>query len=217
MQSATFENIRDFVQIKQHCIFCKTPLRSILTNFEGFGKNGIPLLNAPIGHDKIDFNVSKTTATYSIQADGAIDIRTNALVFDVTAPYNIPYLAPGGDVREAEPTACDVFLDMKPYVQIYCPSKSCNMDYAISSGVFTLQRVHHKSKNFSWMIKEFNLWMETFTSGSLWVQNDWMHNSTNIYSRNNPDADAISVPLIDFESMNKDKLITRIKTLVTFS
>src|SRR6202041_3199415 len=76
-----FNSIQDFNQIKRECIFCRNILRPLLTNFEGLGKDSIPILNASPQDDKIVFNVSNTTAAHSITAIGTIDIRTNALSF----------------------------------------------------------------------------------------------------------------------------------------
>ena len=217
MQRTPLDTIKDFIQVKQHCVFCKSPLRAILTNFEGLGKNGIPMLNAPVKDSKIVFNVSNTTAAYSLDAEGKLDIRTNALVFDLSLfrAFPSPYTL-ASDEPEGEPRAREVFLGLKPHMQLYCASKACGREYAISSGVFTLQRLHG-DRAFAWTVNRFRVWMETFVLDNLWVQNDWIRGTTNIYSRSNPNADAITVPLIDFESMTSTKLLTRVKTLVTFS
>jgi len=61
------------------------------------------------------------------------------------------------------------------------------------------------------------LYMECFNMDNLWVQNDWISNHTYIYSENNVDAEPLKIPFINFESMDSCKLVSRIKTIVTFS
>ena len=202
----SLKTIKDFLSVKGRCIFCQTALRKVLTNFIGIGKDGIPVLNTQIENDIINFNVDWTTDYYSIAAKGQLDINTNVLTF-TSDKEDATFLV--ADVRPL-----DAFSKMKPHMELYCPNKKCKMKYTISSDVFVF--TNSNSPGSSWKINTPSVWMETFIIGNLWVQNDWVYSKTNIYSRNNPDANPITVDLIDFESMSKEKLLTRIKTLVTF-
>ncbi len=177
----------------------------MLTNFIGPRKNSIPIINAPLKDEEFAFDIRHTTETYSIEARGAIDINTNVLTFEITNPSETPVI----DQR----LAMQAFGDLKPHVELYCPSKKCDVKYNLCSDVFTWCHSPFRGNK----IMPLKLYLECFKTGKLNVQNYCFQNMTFIYSAINEDADPISVPMLDFEEMGRDKLLTRVQTLVTFS
>ena len=110
--------------------------------------------------------------------------------------------------------AIDIFEDMKPHIELYCPSKTCKMKYALQSDWF---RCNRHMNDASYYIRSFRLYIESFVVDNLLIHNDWLDQETLIYSKNNTRIDPIKTDILDLESMSKEKVITRIKTLVTFS
>jgi hypothetical protein len=204
----SFENILEFTKVKEKCLFCETPLRACLTNFVGYKHGGIPILNEPIVKDRFSFLIRHTTPSLDIRADAVIDVSANILVLKL---YDDSITE-----RLDEYVAKQALDDMKPYIELYCPSKSCKNEYYISS--YNLKINNSKAtKGVCWIIEPLTLFLESFKTHSVLVQNDWIRQETNIYSIAHEDAKPIKVPFMDFEAMGKDKLLTRISTYVTFS
>jgi hypothetical protein len=61
------------------------------------------------------------------------------------------------------------------------------------------------------------MYMESFTVNDFWVQNNIMKNKLYIFIKNNPDADPIEFDRIDFDNLDKTKIIKKIMTIVSFS
>lgn len=201
-----FDNILEFTKLKDKCLFCGSALRAELSNFIGIRRKGLPLLNSPVQDGKIHFNIKHTTESYDISADGVIDIQNNVLFFFMPEEADTPNLD--------QHVARQAFDDLKPYVDLFCPNKKCKYQYHISSYILDVKR--HATLN-AWNIGPIKLFLEGFHSGNLNVQNDWRKEETNIYSLLNEDAEPIKVPIIDFEEMGKERLLTRISTIVTFT
>lgn len=200
--SDLYPSIAEFIKCKERCFFCDGALKYRLTNFMGVA-NDLPIINAPIIDNTISFPVDCTTASFDLKAEGKIDIRTNALVF---------LLKEHGTPSIDDLLAKNTFLSFKPHIQLYCSSKQCKHQYTIASDTFKAGQIKH-----GYLILPFKLYYESFVSGSLWIQNDYIQHKTNIFTRNKPDADPITSSLLDFEAMGKTKLLTRVKTLVVFS
>jgi hypothetical protein len=197
-----YGSIADFIKCKEKCFFCDNQLQIRLTNFVGV-VNDLPIINAPIRDNTISFPVENTTASFELKARGKIDIRTNALVFlfkeDDTPTIN-------------DMLAKDTFLSFRPHMQLYCSSRQCKYEYTVASNIFQASHIKH-----GYLILPFKLYYESFVTGSLWVQNDYNQQKTHIFTRNNPDANPITVSLMNFETMGETKLLMRVKTLVVFS
>lgn len=185
-------------------------MRAGLSNFIGVRKRGLPVLSVPIVDGRFVFQIKHTTESYDVRAEGVIDISTNALVLILPDDVPFDYDTPSLDQHVIK-QALD---DLRPHVELYCPNKKCKYHYHLSSYIFDIKK--HPQVN-SWIIGPLKLFLESFKTGHLNVQNDWRRGETNIYSLTNEDAEPITYPIIDFEEMGKDKLLTRIQTLVTFS
>ena len=202
-----FDTILDFTKLRDKCLFCETPLRAALANYINPRENSLPVLDVTINSGRFAFQIKHTTQSYDIKADGVIDIRTNAMVFTLPVDADMPFLD--------QHVAKQAFVDLKPHIELSCPNSKCKNEYSLSSHFLTAVRLQ---KVNAWMISPpIRLFLETFRAGNLVVQNDWIVERTNIYSRLNEDADPIKVPFMDFEAMGKTKLLTRVQTLVTFS
>lgn len=201
-----YSNILEFTKVKERCLFCQSSLRTVLTNFIGPRKSGIPIINAPVKDDKFIFDIKHTTETYSIEARGTIDITTNVLTFDNSRSTETP--------NADQLLAWQAFQDLKPHVELYCPNRECKVKYNLCSDVLVTRQ---KAYAIGWKMAPLKLYLECFKTNKLNVQNDCFQNMTFIYSITNEDADPISVPMLDFEKMGKDKLLTRVQTLVVWS
>ena len=196
-----FDSISDFTKIKEQCLFCGRTLRTTFTNFIGINKYGIPILNSSLKDDFFKFNFKHTTENYSIEADITIDAKTNILSISEMSDFDSHVF-----VRQA-------LEDLMPCVSLYCPNVKCKFKYAISSDVLKFDLYG----TTSYKILPNNIYIEVFRTNKFLVLNDWKSNITEIYSIDNQHAAPIRVPFIDFSTMDKDKLLTRIQTFVTYS
>lgn len=212
-------NIQSFLKIKERCIFCQEPLRAVLSSFMERSSRRLEPFSFPIIDNKVTFNIDKETEKVSISGYGTIDIITNSLK---VSPNNRLDLSTFDDKRKElfsyaeEFFMQEAFSEQTPYIGLQCCNKKCKLKYTLDSNVIKVGINH---KNNSWYIKPFLLYQETFTTKNLLVQNDWIRGATNIFALNNITCETkpLKIPMMDFESMDKKKLINRIKTLVTFS
>lgn len=204
---AKFEKMADFINIKKNCIFCQTPLRVNFANYLGVKMNGFPVISAPLEDGLFKFQLNHTTADFSFKADITVQASTNIVVVDKFFDDNAPNIN-ANLVRR-------VLEDYSPVVEIYCASKSCKTKYHLLSEPLRMIKVTKVSR--AWQILPFKMFLEGFKVKSLMVHNWHDSAETRIYSIKNENADPLRVPKIDFESMNKERLFTRIQTLVTFS
>ena len=204
-----FNTIEDFVKCKETCVFCNTPLKVVVTNYVGVSGQGIPIINAPLKNDRFEFKIKHTTASFEVKADVFIFIQNNTLIFDNFNNFNSQ--TPSVDERLVK----QVFEDYGPHFELYCPSKKCGLGYFLAGWPLKIKKNHPVEG--MWYIEPFSMFTENVRVGSYVVANNWETKLSSIYSRKNIDAKPIVVPMVDFSTMNKEKLITRIKTLVTFS
>ena len=202
-----FESIAEFTKLRQECVFCKTPMRVHLTNFVGLTDTGLAIINAPLKDDRFDFKIEHTTPSFKINANVFIDINTNTLIFDNFTNGELPSID--------EHVVKQTFEDYRPHVELYCPSRKCGLSYHLAGRPIRLVKVHPVAG--MWTIQPFGLSLESARVKNYVIHNYWNNNKTFIYSRNNEEAKPIRAPLVDFTTMDKQKLITRIQTIVTFS
>lgn len=202
----TFNSISDFIKLKDKCLFCEAPLRPRLCNFIGTHIDGLLILNEIIDSPRFKFEIRHTTQNYDIKANVTIDIITNKLVFTLPPNSNTPYLD--------QFVAKRAFIELDPHIGLYCSNKKCKNSYALLSCFLQIEKV---PATVSWDISPLKLFIESFKTSRYVVENDWMKKETNIYIYNNVSIAPIKTPFINFETINKDKLINRIQTIVTFS
>ena len=203
-----FDKILDFTKVKEKCFFCNGALRPRLVNFLGLRKSGLPIINSAMENNRFTFTIKHTTENYDIEAEGRIDARTNGLVFLPADNSETPFLD--------QQVIKQVFDDLWPHIELYCCNKQCKYHYYLAS--YKLETFKLNNIN-AFMVGPgpVKLFIEQFQTGNSIVINDWMREKTSIYSSTNEDADPLITPLIDFEEMGCDKLLTRIGTIVTYS
>lgn len=195
-----FETVQEFTKFKEACFFCQEKLKVKLSSFHG----NPPRINAPLKNGELSFKLSHVTQEYELEAKGVLDIRTNALVFRT-----------GGDTPSIDNNlALEIFENQRPTIELYCTNSKCKYQYHICTSPL---RCISAAKEKPWAVKHPRLWFEGYVEKNIVVHNDHLLGKTMIYVRNNEFADPITIPILDWEAMGKDKLLNRIKTLVTFS
>jgi hypothetical protein len=198
----------DFVKCKEQCLFCKTPLRAILTNFVGLDRDFLPILNihVPIKPCRFTFQIHHITSSYDIKANGMIDTRNNTLIF--TLPKSNPETS-----SIDRHLAKQVFDDLRPHFDLYCNNNKCSFRYHLASNIL---QVSHSANSCAWVIAPIKLYLEGFEIQHSNVINDWIRGETQIHSTIR-EVDPIRMPIIDFEQMPINLLLTRIATIKTWS
>lgn len=206
-----FTSIKDFINIQEECVFCNRKLKCVLSSFNS-GPRSLPIFNYYIKDDKFQFDFKHTNATWQVNAQISIDTKYNQMTLHLIEPLQHELSTESVDHLIAQ----KVFEDIYPYVEIYCPNRKCKMKYTLYSDLFKFDRLDDNI--FTFKIKPFFLYMETFEIDNLWIQNDWLVHSLNIYSKNKTGVLPIQYSeVLNLKEMGKDKIITRIKTLVTYS
>ena len=221
----TFNNIAEFIDHKKFCPFCKSSLKPKLTNFELF-QNKLPLLNSKIKDNKFIFDCKLVSFRNTIVAVGYLDIITNEIEFEIKEESCYEDVSLESGLCEKHGISyqhmIEVFEHFKPNIQLDCKNKSCKMDYGCSSNVLTCERAserwagHYHNYSNHTRIKPFLAYLDTCSFDKYTVQNDHIYNKTRIYSTAKLETDPVEIPLISFESFDKDKLKTRISTIITF-
>jgi hypothetical protein len=202
-----YPHIIDFLKVRETCLFCGAKLWCRLTNFSRHEGDDLPILNAPLKDNFFTFSIDHTTPDYTVRAEGNIDIRSNIMLLQVeslTPELSTPTI----DVFVSYQT----FIDLKPHIQLYCPKKDCSQQYTVASDVLKADL-----SDEGWLIRPFPLFLEGFVTGTLWVGNNYLQNTTYIESIKNDSANPIMVPLMDFKTMGSKKLLTRVKTIAVWS
>lgn len=202
-----FAKMADFISLKKTCIFCQTPLRVNLANYIGVKMNGLPVISAPLEDGLFKFQLKHTTADFSLKSDITVQPSTNIVLFDNFTNGEFPNI----DAHLVK----KVFEEHSPLVELYCASRSCKTKYHLLSEPLRMIKVTKVSG--AWQVLPFKLFLEGFRVKNLMVTNIQTDAKTSIHSLKNEDADPLRVSRIDFESMTKERLFTRIQTLVTFS
>lgn len=182
-------------------------MRVTLTNFLGVTSTGIPSIKASMIDKHFNFHIKHTTPSFSVSADVVINAEKNVLLFskctDGTMLTNDTY------------KISNAFEDYRPHIELYCPNKQCGLNYHVLSKWMKLTTI--PSVKGAYLIRPFGFMLEGVRIKNYVVHNDLQEKVTWIYSRNNEDAEPLRTSLIDFATISKDKLITRIQTIVTFS
>jgi hypothetical protein len=212
MQSI-YHNIDQLIKYRDKCIFCQTKLKTILTNHINF-KN-VPTLSSKFKADQFEFSLTYNAANMDFQVDLRLDAVNNFLVFDkpIVSEHYEKGLCEYFHVFEQ---VIRTFNDLRIHTETYCPSRKCGLKYYFSSINFYIWNATELPDK-KCLIPHIQLSDECFNVGNYWVQNTIYDDKTNIYSTKHPDKDPIIQDLIDFSSLDKDKLLNKIKMLITFS
>lgn len=202
-----FTSILEFAKFKKECVFCKTPLRVVLTSFLGIRETGVPIIKSYLKDNKFHFKINHTTATFNINADAVIDAAANVILFSNYTNGELPAID--------EYVVRQTFEDYRPHIELYCPSNRCGLMYHLSGDWMRLNKI--AKVQGAWTIAPFKLFIEGAKVKNYIIHNDWEDKITSIYSLRNEDSRPIEVPMIDFTTMDKTRLTNRVQTLVIFS
>lgn len=208
--SITFNKPIDFLSFKDHCVFCGSKLKPLLKSF--IKRQQQPMIKSKLVDDNFCFNIKNTNSTYSFDADISLDINTNIINFELNSPCNLE------NPLQDHLAVKNYFDILYLHLELYCPSRKCNMQYYLCTNLLSSQsQLEVVGKKSSVKLKPNILFMEAFIVNKSWVQNLWENHELNIYSTDNIDSAPIKAPFMDLSVMNKERVINRIRTIVTFS
>jgi len=170
-------------------------------------ETGIPTIKSYLKDSKFQFNISHTTAEFTANANVVIDVNSNILRFSNYTDG----LAPTID----EYTVRQIFEDYGPHIELYCPSMKCGLMYYLSGDWLKISKIPDNPG--AWAIAPFHLLLEGAKVRNYIIHNYWNTQTTRIYSVKHEESRPIEIPMIDFSTMDKERLINRVLTLVTFS
>jgi|ERR1035437_1143688 hypothetical protein len=201
-----FDSIMEFINVKKKCIFCNSTLRACLTNYVGRKRSNLPIIKSHIVAGKFRFNITHTTENYDIKANYIVDEWTNRVIITVAEDSETPSID--------QHTAKSALDDLSPYIELYCSNKLCKHQYYLASYQLNIDFLPYDGD--LWIVVNPKLYVESFKTKTLLIQNDWIREETNIYSLDNEDVKPIKFPMIDFESLGNN-LIQRVQTIAVFS
>lgn len=202
-----FKSIKDFATFKEECLFCQAKLDFVLTNWFGVNKPGLPLINSSLKEDHFTFKFKHNSPSSNINTKGDIDAVTNILTFQDPAKFPLTINNPISEM-------VNVLEGLKPHVELQCNNKKCRMNYYVSSSAFSFKQEPNKVT-----VKPFLALMECFLWNNLWIQSSYTEDTTMItmVTGSVQTDKTIVVPKLNFQNLSKDKIINKIKTMVTFS
>jgi len=204
-----YDNIRDFSNIKENCIFCNNKLQLFLKNYTFGPENKFPTLLSKCIEDSFSFKINYCSHYVSVKADGYINIINNIVSF-----YNINFDT-DYDYNEDEAIKF-AFYSLNPHIELSCVNKKCKYNYFISSTTFGSTELINKSNDEKWKVPNIYLSQEAFNLDKFFVMNT-SGNKTYVYSTRNVEQIPLEINKIDFSSLKKEILFTKIRTSVSFS
>jgi hypothetical protein len=171
----------------------------------------IPIISADLAGDEFAFKFDYVSADTHIKSRGFLTVSSNQLKFFIDDEWSS---------ASAWSNIFNCFDTLNPHIELRCPSKKCGMEYYLASEEFKYK--NYNPFNTSMELQPFTYY-ENCTIGKTWVHNKERENCTYLFSTIHHNSDLkrldmpVKVPLIDFESFGKEKLITRIKTIINFS
>lgn len=200
--------IHDVIKYRENCVFCNSKLKTILTSSLSFS-SWLSSLRVKYQNNEFNFKLKYNSATIDLTADARIDAVNNFLFFDklLQSPY---------PEEKLQQQAAWVFNSIAAHTESFCPSRRCGLNYYFSSNFFTLVD-NFDAKTNQYTIAPVFLDRECINIKGFWVQNDLVKNKTNIYYTNDTSSEPITIDLINFDNLTKDKIINKIKMVVTFS
>lgn len=197
-------SIAEFINLRQQCIFCDTPLITTLTSFSfARHKYGSPLISS-LKDGKFQLNIARPDDGFQ---NGFIDVKTGALSFDKDLSSFTPYL----DCFMAK----NSFLDLRPHVELFCSNQNCGTDYYLSSEALSLSEVDRKEP--IWSVDPLAVGWESFRTDTSVICNVWKEGLLFIYSIDDPETKALKFPALDFGKISKEKLLDKISIMKVFS
>jgi hypothetical protein len=200
--------IEDFIKIKDKCIFCQQFLTPILTNLFGHQIPNIPDIVSCLYNDQFQFRIKYDAFYYSFDANITIDIKDNRFIsYYINASANC-----------LDNYVTNAFLSMKPYIELVCENKECRMGYYLQSSFVTMDD-NRTIKQITLLSENFILDKWLVSNYSDYYKYSNINHYTWIYPRTHSSdpGNGISCPHLDFETIPKDKLINKIRTIVNFS
>lgn len=196
-----FDTINEFIYHRKNCIFCKQPLIPILTNFVG-AHRGLKIsdINAKLTNDKFVFKVEYYSPSITINTECNINVLNNELSSE----------------NDEFTQSLIIFDVMAPHIDLQCRNAKCKYNYYISS---TILKISTGDIMYGETVKinTLSVDMECFNLSKLWIKNDWINNTTQIFSTKNPNSIPCETQMILFDTIEQDKLFNKIKTIVNFS
>jgi hypothetical protein len=207
-----FCHIKEFSLVKEYCIFCGQKLRLQLSNYMGHA-GGVQSLTIPCVRDMFEVSINYSGKQINVEADGFLLLQTNKLFFKIRDE----------DIfvcQDPHKTSVENFEKLSLHLSLKCENLNCDHNYFICSSLLKCSNKHYEKMDIVrpvFEIMPFNLFMESFTMGDVWVQNLWDKSLTYLYSIEKYEDNPIEIPLIDWSKMNSDKIRNKIKTLVILS
>jgi hypothetical protein len=201
--------LQDFVYLQDKCIFCQSPLKIELTNGLQVDSIRLPDICAPLKNNQF---------TFKLKYDG------ERLHFDVGVCINLinnkfSFFYYGLDIATHKEVA-DALMSLSPQIELLCQNKECHSNYCLRSKSLEIDGNAN--------LKLTCLAMEMFSLSHWQVCNYYppiygldstliFSIESYLYDRYTNFSNAIKCDRIDFESMPPEKLVNRLRTIVTFS
>jgi|SRR6185436_17365373 len=192
-----FYKIQDLLEYKKYCSICDYPLLAILKD----RSSGIPNINVKLNKNIFKFRLQYTSASDYLNEICILNVDTNEL--SILNKDNDLLIIPV--VERIFGYACVA-------VELHCVNNKCKYNYYVCTTF--LKPIANKDII---IINPILIDIDCYNISHFWIQNDYLNKITNIFSTSKPQNKPISVPLLEIDPNNKNKIFNRIKTIVNFS
>lgn len=210
----SYDTIDKIIKYRDNCVFCGSKLRTSLTNSISF-KDCLSTLNSNYKNGEFNFKIIYNSATSNLKAEAKVDATKNLLIFDKPIQGAYSDQSKSIQMRLCRQAAW-VFDKLAAHIESYCPNQKCGLNYHFWSNMFNV--INTGDSNFTeYLIAPVYLSTECFTIDGFFVQNDLTRNKTNIYSISGVEKNPVVADLIPFDTLDKDKISSKIKMITIFS
>lgn len=198
----SFVKIKDLLNYKKNCSLCDSVLIPFLRD-HGITPpyKNIPNINSRLTNDKFDFRLKYTSSTVSCNNEYFLDVNDNCITLKNNANMH--------DLIES----FNVLNHVCMYIELHCTNKKCKYNYYLMSAPLKYKMDSDTGIKIS---NPFHLDSECYNLSTYWIINDLRKSTTNIFSTIHTKAEKVSVPILELNILNKDKVFNRIKTIINF-
>lgn len=211
----SFISIKQFSQHKRNCLICNSPLELVITNWGTNKFMNNEIVHSFVVNEQLQFSFTYKTFSCTYQSTASIDINTGILtLFNIKDIKTIQYIV-------------SMLNDYYAHVELQCNNSKCNSCYCLTTSPLKFHLPSSEESNI--FLYPFNIKEESFyikDNHNLWIENNFIKNNLSIKIMNSTISSTLNslntkkiiLPyLIDFNNLSKEKIVSKINTIILYS